>query len=175
MNPLQADFLHQSRVVFLQGTITNEIAHQIRMQLLQLHHENPIEDIILYIDSPGGEVLPSLSVIDVMNFIKPKITTVCTGEASSMAAVILSAGEKGKRCILKRSRIMIHQVFSEQSGRFSDLKSQMYLTEELQKEILQELSKNTGRSYDSIRKDCVDEKWLNSQEAQCYGLVDRII
>ena len=144
-------------------------------QLLFLEAEDSEKDIYMYINSPGGVVTSGFGILDTMNYIKPNISTICMGQAASMAAVLLSCGTKGKRMILENSRVMIHQPLGGVSGQASDIeihtKEILYLRDKLNKI----LSNNTGQSIKTIEKDTNRDHFMSSDKALDYGLVDEII
>jgi len=167
--------LLKERVIFLVGPINDAVANVVVAQLLFLESENPDKDIALYINSPGGSVSAGLAIYDTMNFIKPDVSTLCTGLAASMGAFLLSAGAKGKRFSLPNSRVMIHQPLGGVQGQASDIeihaKEILYLRERLNKI----LSDNTGQTIDKVAKDTDRDNFLSAQEAADYGLIDKVL
>jgi ATP-dependent Clp protease protease subunit len=143
--------------------------------MLFLESENPDKDISLYINSPGGSVSSGLAIFDTMNFIKPDVSTLCMGLAASMGAFLLSAGTKGKRFALPNSRIMIHQPLGGARGQASDIEIQareiLYLREQLNKI----LAERTGQSVETIAKDTDRDNFMSGDQAQAYGLIDKVI
>jgi ATP-dependent Clp protease protease subunit len=167
--------LLKSRIVFLGTAINDEVANLIIAQLLFLESEDPEKDIYLYINSPGGEVSAGLAIYDTMRHIKPKIATVCVGQAASMAAILLSAGDKGKRFALPHSRVMIHQPLGSAYGPAADI--EIHTREILKiKRILNEiLSYHTGQPIEKIEKDTDRDFFMSAYEAKEYGIVDEVL
>ncbi|MAZ68773.1 MAG: ATP-dependent Clp endopeptidase, proteolytic subunit ClpP [Candidatus Marinimicrobia bacterium] len=167
--------LLKERIIFLGTPIDDYVSSLVIAQLLFLEAEDPEKDIYMYINSPGGVVTSGFGILDTMNYIKPNISTICMGQAASMAAVLLSSGTKGKRMILENSRVMIHQPLGGVSGQASDIeihtKEILYLRDKLNKI----LSKNTGQSIKTIEKDTNRDNFMSSEKALSYGLVDEII
>jgi ATP-dependent Clp protease protease subunit len=167
--------LLKERVIFLVGPINDAVANVVVAQLLFLESENPDKDIALYINSPGGSVSAGLAIFDTMKFIKPDVSTLCTGLAASMGAFLLSAGTKGKRFSLPNSRIMIHQPLGGVQGQASDIeihaKEILYLRERLN----QILADNTGQTIDKIARDTDRDNFLSAQESADYGLIDKVL
>ena len=167
--------LLKERVIFLVGPVNDQMANLIVAQLLFLESENPDKDISLYINSPGGSVSAGLAIFDTMNFIKPDVSTLCTGMAASMGAFLLAAGAKGKRFSLPNSRIMIHQPSGGSQGQASDIEIQakeiLYLRERLNKI----LADNTGKTMEQIHKDTDRDRFMSGDEAAEYGLIDKVL
>ncbi|BDW11091.1 ATP-dependent Clp protease proteolytic subunit [Polynucleobacter sp. SHI8] len=167
--------LLKERVVFLVGEVNDHTANLVIAQMLFLESENPDKDISLYINSPGGSVSSGLAIFDTMNFIKPDVSTLCMGLAASMGAFLLSAGAKGKRFALPNSRIMIHQPLGGARGQASDIEIQareiLYLREQLNKI----LSERTGQTIETIAKDTDRDNFMSANQAQEYGLIDKVI
>jgi ATP-dependent Clp protease protease subunit len=167
--------LLKERVVFLVGPVNDQMANLIVAQLLFLESENPDKDISLYINSPGGSVSAGLAIFDTMNFIKPDVSTLCTGMAASMGAFLLAAGAKGKRFSLPNSRIMIHQPSGGSQGQASDIEIQakeiLYLRERLNKI----LAERTGKTMEQIHKDTDRDRFMSGEEAADYGLIDKVL
>jgi ATP-dependent Clp protease protease subunit len=167
--------LLKERIIFLGTPIDDYVSSLIIAQLLFLEAEDSEKDIYMYINSPGGVVTSGFGILDTMNYIKPNISTICMGQAASMAAVLLSCGTKGKRMILENSRVMIHQPLGGVSGQASDIeihtKEILYLKDKLNKI----LSNNTGQSIKTIEKDTNRDHFMSSDKALAYGLVDEII
>jgi ATP-dependent Clp protease protease subunit len=167
--------LLKERVIFLVGPVNDQMANLIVAQLLFLESENPDKDISLYINSPGGSVSAGLAIFDTMNFIKPDVSTLCTGLAASMGAFLLAAGAKGKRFSLPNSRIMIHQPSGGSQGQASDIEIQakeiLYLRERLNRI----LAERTGQSMEQIHKDTDRDRFMSGDEAVDYGLIDRVL
>jgi ATP-dependent Clp protease protease subunit len=167
--------LLKERVIFMVGPVNDQMANLIVAQLLFLESENPDKDISLYINSPGGSVSAGLAIFDTMNFIKPDVSTLCTGMAASMGAFLLAAGAKGKRFSLPNSRIMIHQPSGGSQGQASDIEIQakeiLYLRERLNKI----LADATGKSIEQIHKDTDRDRFMSGDEAADYGLIDKVL
>jgi ATP-dependent Clp protease protease subunit len=167
--------LLKERVIFLVGPVNDQMANLIVAQLLFLESENPDKDISLYINSPGGSVSAGLAIFDTMNFIKPDVSTLCTGLAASMGAFLLAAGAKGKRFSLPNSRIMIHQPSGGSQGQASDIEIQakeiLYLRERLNRI----LAERTGQSMEQIHKDTDRDRFMSGDEAVEYGLIDKVL
>ena len=168
--------LLKERIVFLVGPVTDESANLIVAQLLFLESENPDKDISLYINSPGGSITAGMSIYDTMNFIKPDVSTLCIGQAASMGAFLLSAGAKGKRFALTHSRVMIHQpLIGGLSGQATDI--EIHARELLKiKDLMNQLmSKHTGQPVDKVAHDTERENFMSAEQAQAYGLIDRVL
>lgn len=167
--------LLKERVIFMVGPVNDQMANLIVAQLLFLESENPDKDISLYINSPGGSVSAGLAIFDTMNFIKPDVSTLCTGMAASMGAFLLAAGAKGKRFSLPNSRIMIHQPSGGSQGQASDIEIQakeiLYLRERLNKI----LADATGRTIEQIHRDTDRDRFMSGDEAADYGLIDKVL
>ena len=167
--------LLKERVIFMVGPVHDQMANLIVAQLLFLESENPDKDISLYINSPGGSVSAGLAIFDTMNFIKPDVSTLCTGMAASMGAFLLAAGTNGKRFSLPNSRIMIHQPSGGSQGQASDIEIQakeiLYLRERLNKI----LADKTGKTMEQIHKDTDRDRFMSGDEAAEYGLIDKVL
>ncbi|MDP3668288.1 MAG: ATP-dependent Clp endopeptidase proteolytic subunit ClpP [Telluria sp.] len=167
--------LLKERVIFLVGPVNDQMANLIVAQLLFLESENPDKDISLYINSPGGSVSAGLAIFDTMNFIKPDVSTLCTGMAASMGAFLLAAGANGKRFSLPNSRIMIHQPSGGSQGQASDIEIQakeiLYLRERLNRL----LAERTGKTMEQIHKDTDRDRFMSGDEAAEYGLIDKVL
>lgn len=167
--------LLKERLVFLVGPVTDDTANLIVAQLLFLESENPEKDIHFYINSPGGSVTAGMAIYDTMQFIKPHISTLCIGQAASMGAFLLAAGEKGKRFALPNSRVMIHQPSAGFQGQASDIeihaKEILYLKQRLNNLLAQ----HTGQSVDVIERDTDRDNFLSAEAAMQYGLVDQVL
>ena len=167
--------LLKERVVFLVGLVNEITANLIVAQLLFLESENPDKDIFFYINSPGGSVSAGLAIYDTMQFIKPDVSTLCIGQAASMGALLLAAGDHGKRFALPNSRVMIHQPMGGFSGQASDVeihaKEILYLRQRLN-EIL---AKHTSQSMEVIQRDTDRDFFMGSEDAVKYGLVDKVL
>jgi ATP-dependent Clp protease protease subunit len=167
--------LLKERVIFLVGPVNDHSANLIVAQLLFLESENPDKDISLYINSPGGSVSAGMAIFDTMNFIKPDVSTLCTGMAASMGAFLLSAGAKGKRFALPNSRVMIHQPLGGAQGQATDIEIHAREILRLRADLNRMLSEHTGQSLDRIERDTERDCFMSATEACDYGLVDKVI
>ena len=167
--------LLKERVIFLVGPVNDQMANLIVAQMLFLESENPDKDISLYINSPGGSVSAGLAIFDTMNFIKPDVSTLCTGLAASMGAFLLAAGTKGKRFSLPNSRIMIHQPSGGSQGMASDIEIQAKEILYLRERLARIMAENTGQSVEQIHKDTDRDRFMSSDEAAEYGLIDKVL
>ena len=167
--------LLRERIVFLGEPVTNDSANRIVAQLLFLEAEDSDKDINMYINSPGGVITSGFGILDTMNYIKPELSTICLGQAASMAAVILCSGAKGKRFALENSRVMIHQPLGGVQGQATDIeihtKEILYLRDKLNNII----SKKTGKPVKTIEKDTNRDNFFSASEAQKYGLIDKVL
>lgn len=166
--------LIQDRILFLSGQVDSISMDTMVAQMLYLNSVDN-RDISLYINSPGGDVLAGLSLIDTMNFIESDVSTTCLGMAASMGAVLLSCGTKGKRFVLPHSRVMIHQVSSGMQGVLKDMEIELEQTRRCKKDLYEILSKNTNKPFEQIEHDCDRNYWLLGQEAVDYGLADSVL
>lgn len=166
--------LLKDRVIFLVGPVTDQTANLIVAQLLFLESENPEKEISLYINSPGGSVSAGMAIYDTMQFIRPSVSTVCTGMAASMGAFLLAAGEKGRRFSLPNSRIMIHQPSGGAEGQASDIEIHAREILYLRQRLNQILAENTGRPLDDIVRDTERDYFMSASEAKAYGLIDEV-
>ncbi|MCL4688354.1 MAG: ATP-dependent Clp endopeptidase proteolytic subunit ClpP [Burkholderiales bacterium] len=167
--------LLKERVIFLVGPINDSMANLIVAQLLFLESENPDKDINLYINSPGGSVSAGLAIYDTMQFIKPDVSTLCTGLAASMGAFLLAAGAKGKRFILPNSRVMIHQPSGGFSGQASDIEIHAKEVLYLKRRLNEMMALHTGQPIEVIDRDTDRDNFMGSEEAVKYGLVDKVL
>lgn len=167
--------LLRDRIVLLQEEITDVTAQVITASLLYLESEDPEKDINLYINSPGGSVSAGLAIYDTMNYIRPKVNTICMGMAASMGAVLLSSGEKGKRLILPNAEVMIHQPLGGAQGQATDIQIQAAHMASTKERLTKIMAKNTGKDYETVLADMERDYWLTAEEALDYGLVDRIL
>jgi len=167
--------LLKERVIFLVGPVNDQMANLIVAQLLFLESENPDKDISLYINSPGGSVSAGLAIFDTMNFIKPDVSTLCTGMAASMGAFLLAAGAKGKRFSLPNSRIMIHQPSGGSQGQASDIEIQAKEILYLRERLNHILAERTGKTMEQIHKDTDRDRFMSGDEAAEYGLIDKVL
>ncbi len=167
--------LLKERIIFLGGPIEDHTANLIIAQLLFLQSEDPKKDISLYINSPGGSVASGMAILDTMAFVKNDISTVCVGMAASMGAMILSAGEKGKRFSLPNSEIMIHQPLGGVEGQATDIEITAKQILKIRERLHKMLAKNTGQNITKIEKDAERDFWMTSDEAKKYGLIDKVL
>ncbi|MDY7547849.1 ATP-dependent Clp endopeptidase proteolytic subunit ClpP [Glaciimonas sp. GG7] len=167
--------LLRERVIFLVGPVNDQTANLIVAQLLFLESENPEKDISLYINSPGGSVSAGMAIFDTMQFIKPDVSTLCTGMAASMGAFLLAAGAKGKRFSLPNSRIMIHQPLGGAQGQASDIEIQAREILYLRERLNGILAEKTGRTIEQIGKDTDRDNFMSSDAAVEYGLIDKVL
>jgi ATP-dependent Clp protease protease subunit len=167
--------LLRERVVFLVGPVNDQTANLVVAQLLFLESENPDKDISLYINSPGGSVSAGMAIYDTMNFIKPAVSTLCTGMAASMGAFLLAAGEKGKRFALPNSKIMIHQPLGGMQGQATDIEIHARDILRTKGTLNKILAERTGQPLEKIERDTDRDYFLEAEEAKNYGLVDQVI
>jgi ATP-dependent Clp protease protease subunit len=167
--------LLRERVVFLVGPVNDQTANLVVAQLLFLESENPDKDISFYINSPGGSVSAGMAIYDTMNFIKPDVSTLCTGMAASMGAFLLSAGAKGKRFSLPHSKIMIHQPLGGMQGQASDIEIHANEILKTRATLNKILADKTGQPLERIERDTERDYFLSADEAKEYGLVDQVI
>ena len=169
--------LLKERIVFLIGPVTDESANLVVAQLLFLESENPDKDIFFYINSPGGSVTAGMSIYDTMNFIKPNVSTLCLGQAASMGAFLLSAGEKGKRFALPNSRIMIHQplISGGLGGQASDIEIHARELWKIKEKLNRLMAKHCGRDLADLERDTDRDNFMSAEEAKEYGLIDQIL
>ena len=167
--------LLKERVIFLVGPVNDHSANLIVAQLLFLESENPDKDISLYINSPGGSVSAGMAIYDTMQFIKPDVSTLCTGLAASMGAFLLAAGAKGKRYSLPNSRIMIHQPLGGAQGQAADIEIQAREILYLRDRLNHILAEKTGRSVEQISRDTDRDNFMSAAEAAEYGMIDNVL
>ena len=167
--------LLKDRVIFMTGQVEDHMANLVVAQMLFLESENPDKDIHLYINSPGGSVTAGLSIYDTMQFIKPDVSTMCIGQAASMGAMLLAGGAKGKRLALPHSRMMIHQPSGGAQGQASDIEIQANEIIKLRLSLNVLLAEHTGKAVETIAKDTERDNFMSADEAQEYGLVDKVI
>ena len=167
--------LLKDRIIFLGTAINDEVANLLIAQLLFLESEDPEKDINFYVNSPGGVVTAGMAVYDTMQYIKPDITTVCIGQAASMGAVLLAAGNTGKRYALPNARILIHQPMGGFQGQASDIAIQAKEILRMKDTLNNILAFHTGRKLDQIASDTDRDYFMSSQEAKEYGLIDHVI
>ncbi len=167
--------LLKERIIFLVGPVNDQTANLVVAQLLFLESENPDKDISLYINSPGGSIYAGLAIYDTMQFVKPDVSTLCTGMAASMGSFLLAAGAKGKRFALPNSRIMIHQPSGGSEGKAADIEIQakeiLYLRDRLNRIY----SERTGQPIERIEKDTDRDTFMSAEQAKEYGLVDQVL
>lgn len=167
--------LLKDRIIFLGSVISDEVANVITAQLLFLESEDPERDIYFYINSPGGSVTAGLAIYDTMEYIKPPVSTVCVGQAASMAALLLASGAKGKRYSLPHARIMIHQPLGGFQGQASDVDIQAREILRMREELNTILTKHTGQTLKKVEKDTDRDCFMTGKQALEYGLVDEVI
>lgn len=167
--------LLRERLIFLVGPVNDATANLVVAQLLFLESENPDKDISLYINSPGGSVYAGMAIFDTMQFIKPDVSTLCTGLAASMGAFLLAAGKKGKRFTLPNSRIMIHQPSGGAQGQASDIQIQAREILDLRERLNRILADNTGQTIERIGIDTERDNFMSAEDAVSYGLVDKVM
>ena len=167
--------LLRERVIFLVGPVDDMTANVIVAQLLFLEADNPDKDISLYINSPGGSVTAGMAIYDTMQFIKPDVSTLCIGQAASMGALLLAAGQKGKRFCLPNSRVMIHQPSGGAQGQASDIAIQAKEILYLRSRLNAELAANTGQPIEKIEQDVERDYFMAAEEAKAYGIVDSVL
>lgn len=167
--------LMMDRIIFLGTQIDDYTANVIQAQLLYLDSADPGKDVSIYINSPGGSVYAGLGIYDTMQYIQSDVTTICTGMAASMAAILLVAGEKGKRYALKHSRVMIHQPMGGIQGQASDIEITAREIQKLKEELYTIISNHSGQPYDKVYADSDRDYWMTSQEALDYGMIDKVL
>jgi|TARA_B100000959_G_scaffold77666_1_gene82480 ATP-dependent Clp protease protease subunit len=167
--------LMMDRIIFLGTGINDQVANIIQAQLLFLESTDSSKDIQIYINSPGGGVYAGLGIYDTMQLIKPNVATICTGMAASMGAVLLCAGEKGKRSGLTHSRVMIHQPLGGTQGQASDIEITTKQILTLKEELYKIISKHTGQDYKKVYEDSDRDYWMKSDKALEYGMIDEIL
>lgn len=167
--------LLKDRIVFIGQEIDDHVANIVIAQLLFLESEDPDKDIYLYINSPGGIVTAGMAIYDTMQYVKSPVSTICVGQASSMAAVLLAAGEKGKRIALPNARIMIHQPLGGAHGQATDIEIQAKEILRVRETINAILARHTGQPLDKIALDTDRDFFMSAEEANSYGIIDRII
>ena len=163
------------RIIFLGTAINDYVANVIQAQLLFLESTDATKDIQIYINSPGGSVYAGLGIYDTMQFIKPDVATICTGIAASMAAVLLCAGEKGKRSGLPHSRVMIHQPLSGAQGQASDIEIAAKEVLKIKDELYHIIANHSGQTFDKVYEDSDRDYWMKAPEAKDYGMIDEIL
>ncbi len=167
--------LLKERIIFLGGPIDDDVANIVIAQLLFLQSESDSEDIKFYINSPGGSVTAALAIYDTMRHVKPKVSTVCVGQAASAAAILLASGAKGQRFALPNSRIMIHQPLGGVEGQASDIKIHADEILRVRERLNEILAKLTGKGKKQIDEDTERDRFLTAEEAKKYGIIDKVI
>ena len=167
--------LMMDRIIFLGTPIDDYVANVIQAQLLFLDTSDPGKDISIYLNSPGGSVHAGLGIYDTMQYIGSDVATICTGMAASMAAVLLVAGEKGKRSALKHSRVMIHQPMGGAQGQASDIEITAREIQKLKKELYTIIADHSGNPFERIEKDSDRDYWMTAAEAKEYGMIDEVL
>jgi ATP-dependent Clp protease, protease subunit len=167
--------LLKERLIFIVGPIDDYMANIVVAQLLFLESENPDKDVALYINSPGGVVTAGLAIYDTMQFIKPDVSTICVGQAASMGAVLLAGGTAGKRFVLPHARVMIHQPLGGFQGQAADMEIHAKEMLETRERLNKILAKHTGQSVERIKQDTDRDRFMDWQEAQRYGLIDKVL
>lgn len=167
--------LMMDRIIFLGTQIDDYTANVIQAQLLYLDTADPGKDISIYINSPGGSVYAGYGIYDTMQYISCDVSTICTGIAASMAAVLLVAGEKDKRFALKHSRVMIHQPLGGAQGQASDIEITAREIGKVKKELYEIISEHSGKPYEDVERDSDRDYWMTAAEAQAYGMVDKVL
>ena len=167
--------LMMDRIIFLGVPIDDDVANIIQAQLLFLESVDNTKDISIYLNSPGGSVYAGLGIYDTMQLVAPDVCTICTGMAASMAAVLMTAGTKGKRSALPHSRIMIHQPMGGAQGQASDIEITAAEIQKLKKELYEIIAKHSGQPYDKVWADSDRDYWMTAAEAKEYGMIDEIL
>ena len=167
--------LMMDRIIFLGVPINDYVANVIQAQLLFLESVDAQKDILIYLNSPGGGVYAGLGIYDTIQYITPDVSTICTGMAASMGAVLLCAGAAGKRTALKHSRVMIHQPLGGAQGQASDIEITAKEIQKLKKELYEIISLHSGKSYDDVWKDSDRDYWMTADEAKAYGMIDEVL
>ncbi|APU68734.1 MAG: ATP-dependent Clp endopeptidase proteolytic subunit ClpP [Bacteroidota bacterium] len=167
--------LMMDRIIFLGTGINDQVANIVQAQLLFLESTDANKDIQIYINSPGGSVYAGLGIYDTMQFIKPDVATICTGMAASMGAVLLCAGEKGKRSGLPHSRVMIHQPMGGAQGQASDIEITAREILTLKEELYKIIAKHSGQTYEKVHEDSDRDYWMKAEKAKEYGMIDEVL
>ncbi len=167
--------LMMDRIIFLGVPIDDYVANIIQAQLLFLESTDPSKEIQIYFNTPGGSVHAGLGIYDTMQYINPDISTICTGMAASMGAVLLTAGAKGKRSALKHSRVMIHQPMGGAQGQASDIEITAREIQKLKKELYDIIAHHSGQTYEQVEKNSDRDYWMTSTEAKEYGMIDEVL
>jgi len=167
--------LLKERIIFLTGQVEDHMANLIVAQMLFLEAENPEKDINLYINSPGGVVTAGMAIYDTMQFIKPDVRTICTGQACSMGAFLLNAGAKGKRCALPNARVMIHQPLGGAQGQATDIEIQAREILKMKDNLTRIMAFHSGQDIEVLRNDMERDNFKSAEESKAYGLIDEIL
>ncbi|PJC00846.1 ATP-dependent Clp endopeptidase, proteolytic subunit ClpP [bacterium (Candidatus Moisslbacteria) CG_4_9_14_0_8_um_filter_36_20] len=167
--------LLKERIIFLGDVIDDNVANTVIAQLLFLESEDKNKDIKLYVNSPGGSVSAGLAIYDTMQYVKPDVSTICVGMAASMAAVLLTAGAKGKRCALPNAEILLHQIMGGIQGQATDIKINAQHILDLKERLNKILSEHTGKPLEQIDKDTDRDFFMDAYEAKKYGVIDKVI
>jgi ATP-dependent Clp protease protease subunit len=167
--------LLKERIIFIGGPIDDTMANLVVAQLIYLESEDPDKDISVYINSPGGVIYSGLAIYDAMQYVKPEVSTICVGFAASMAALLLSAGAKGKRYALPNSRVMIHQPLGGAEGQAADIEIQAREILRLREVTNGIIARHTGKAIEQVAQDVDRNYWMSAEEAKAYGIVDEII
>ena len=167
--------LLNERIIFLGTAVDDQIANLIVAQMLHLESQDPDKDISLYINSPGGSITAGLAIYDTMNFIKPDVSTICVGIAMSMGALLLAGGTDGKRMALPHSKILIHQVSSGFQGQATDIEIHAREVIDLRRRLDEIIAEHSGKDVEKVRSDTERDYFMSSDEAQQYGIIDRVI
>ncbi len=167
--------LLKERIIFLSDEINDDTASLVVAQLLFLESEDPEKDISLYINSPGGSISAGLAIYDTMRYIKPDVSTICVGMAASMGAFLLAAGTKGKRYVLPNAEVMIHQPLGGTQGQAEDIRIHAEHILKIREKMNRILAENTGKEYETIKRDTDRDNFLSAEEAVSYGLADQVV
>lgn len=167
--------LLKERIIFVTGPVQDDMASLVVAQLLHLEAENPSKEISMYVNSPGGVVTSGLSIYDTMQYIKPKVSTLCVGQAASMGALLLTAGEAGARYALPNSRIMVHQPSAGYQGQATDIMIHAQETLNLKERMNRILAKHTGQDLEAVQAALERDNFMNAEEAKAWGIVDEIV
>jgi ATP-dependent Clp protease protease subunit len=167
--------LMKDRIIFLGTAVDDYVANVIMAQLLFLESADKQQDIQIYVNSPGGSVYAGLGIYDTMQYVNPNVATCCVGIAASMAAVLLCAGENGKRSALKHSRVMIHQPMGGAQGQASEIEITYNEIQKLKKELYEIIAEHSGQSYEKVYKDSDRDYWMIAEEAKAYGMIDEVL
>ena len=167
--------LMMDRIIFFGTAVDDQVANIVTAQLLFLESVDSSKDILFYINSPGGSVYAGLGIYDTMQYVRPDVSTICTGIAASMGAVLMAGGTKSKRSALPHSRIMIHQPSGGMQGQSKDMEITLKQMQELRKDLYTILAKHTGKSYEQIENDSDRDYWMRAEDAKEYGLIDEVL